>query len=441
MMHKGKFLLWFSNLQASIGYIPALLTFAAVILSSLIVWLDRAFESQINQYIPWLFGGSADAARGLLSTIATSLITVISIAFSITIIALQQAAANYSPRVLRTFTSDKGNQIVLGMYLATFTYSLLVLSTVRSESTNGGFVPSTSIAVAIALTLICLGLLIYFINKMYNSLQAIDIIKKIHKDIQNQFDTLYPERIGESAGEELSAQQIFGKLKQSKKQCIVYADKAGFVATVNEEILAQIKTRQITWIYVPKFIGDFVNQGDILAIIDNLEYSKELENIIKQAIEINSVRSIIKDPSFGFRQLVDVALRAISPSINDPTTAEYALRYMGDNLRLLAQRKFPDNRRTFPDSSVHFILNYTKWEDYIELTFKQLRREAVAESHLLHVMIDVLASIAKMCISENRKEPIRKQLLLIEETVRASDFIKSDKSSLLKKIKKKLEEL
>lgn len=429
MNHENKLLFWFSRLRTSIGYIPSIMTVGAIILALLLTWIDEIFFNEINKSVPWLFGGSPDAARNILSTIAGSLISVISIAFSITIIALQQAANQYSPRVLRNFTSDKGNQLVLGIYIATFTYALLVLRTVRSGEEN--FVPELSVAVAFLLTLICLGFLIYFIHKMVNSLQAVEIIKRIHEGIRNELKEVYPEKIGKADTDPKEAKELKDKLQQSKKQLTIFAEKAGFVSLINQEIISEIKNNKIKWVYIPVMTGDFVNHTTPLAIIDNLEESEDVRGIIKRAIEIHDVRSINEDPLFGIRQLVDIALRGISPGTNDPTTAEYALKYMGNNLIFLAQRKLPENQRSFEDNPTKFILNAPSWEDFITLSFTQIRREASDEPWVMHVIVSILAAVGQACPTQERKEPILQELKNIEDMTKKSNMIAFDKKQLL----------
>ncbi|HPL62487.1 MAG TPA: DUF2254 family protein [Syntrophales bacterium] len=188
---KGGFRDYYDELKTRIWFYPAILTAASVVVAFSMVRLDRAYSWELASEAPWLFAGTAEAAWSLLSALATSLITVVSIAFSITIIALQQASSQYSPRVLRTFTSDKGNQVVLGMYLATFVYSLLVLRTVRGG--DDGFVPALSVNAAIFFTLLCLGLLIFFIHRIATSLEVVNIIKRIHEALMKQIENLYPE--------------------------------------------------------------------------------------------------------------------------------------------------------------------------------------------------------------------------------------------------------
>ncbi|MEM5785979.1 MAG: DUF2254 family protein [Syntrophobacteraceae bacterium] len=171
-----------SRVATSLWFLPGVLVLTSSLLAFLFLHLDQEYPLTIGGTIVGFFGGSASGARNLLSTIAGSLITVISMAFSITMVALQQASTQYSPRILRNFTSDRGNQVVLGTYLATFIYSLLVLRVIRADQEDSSaYVPALSISFAIFLAVVCSGLLIYFINHIASSLQAEHLVESIHK--------------------------------------------------------------------------------------------------------------------------------------------------------------------------------------------------------------------------------------------------------------------
>lgn len=227
--------------RESIGFIPAILVVGAIALAFGMVTIDQVYFEEVRREVPWLFGGTADAARGLLSTIAGAMITVVSISFSVTIVALQQASSQYSPRVLRTFTSDKLNQIVLGMYIATFVYALLVLRSVRTEVSDidgSGFVPALSVVVAIILALICLGLLIVFIHRITQSLQVAEIIRRVHGDLVQQIEVLYPEQIGEPVADPASAVHVRPDLERATLRTQFVLIRSGlFVMSMRKRLL------------------------------------------------------------------------------------------------------------------------------------------------------------------------------------------------------------
>ena len=181
-MHK-RMLSWWFDWQQSLWFLPAILTVVSTVLALSLVRLDQSLALAPRGNYTWAFGGGAFGARGVLEAIAGSMITVTGTVFSITIVALQLASSQFSPRVLRTFTSDRGVQIVLGVFVGTFTYCLLVLRSVRSElEHNSAFVPSVSVTVAVVLALLSIGCLIYYIHHVARSIQVAIVAKLVAED-------------------------------------------------------------------------------------------------------------------------------------------------------------------------------------------------------------------------------------------------------------------
>lgn len=429
----GKLQTVWEKANDSLWLLPSILVVLAVLVSSLLLWLDAVYYDAIRQALPWLFSGTADAARGLLSTIATSVITVVSIAFSLTMVALQQVASQYSPRVLRTFTSDRGNQFVLGMYVATFTYALLVLRSVRTADEGGAaFVPTLSITAGLLFTLICLGLFIYYIHKVAQSLQVITIINRIHNDLVKQIDTLFPQKTGKAVDVKTVTVQT---LKQNKKSYFVKAVMTGFVRKIDEQSLAHLHAKNLQWIAIKPQIGSFVTKGDIIAELNRAdEENQTLFKAIQNTVVLDKQRSAEQDPLFSIQQLSDIALKAISPGINDPTTAEHCLFYLGDALARLGAREFPPNIQTFENNAIKLILNRPLWEEYVEHSFGQIRREADDEVHVTTTLLKVFHMLAIHIAPSNRTTPIKNQLIEIRRTMNKRPIHNSDKKALLQQI-------
>ena len=420
------------KINTGFWFLPSISVALSVGLSFILLSIDSIYVSRMGLSVAGLFGGTADAARVLLSTIAGSLITVISIAFSITIVALQQASTQYSPRVLRSFTKDKGNQAVLGTYLGTFIYALLILRSVRAaDSAAAEFVPALSITVGLALTLACMGLLIYFISHIASSLQIENIIKRIHEDLVGQIEDLYPDKLGAAADVETSGEELFEQLKGFHETLVVKTPKSGFVRAIDSRPLEGFADQAIPTVFVRAAVGDFVVFGETVAEISvGRESARARADDLADAIIIDHERSVNQDALFEIGQLVDIALRALSPSVNDPTTAEYCLFRLTDALCQLASREFPSNKRTFDSGPTVFIFNRPGWPEFVDVAYSQIRRAAADDVHVTGVLVRQLAKLMRYAPDGNRVEAITRQLIEIREILGRQVFSKRETATL-----------
>lgn len=413
--------LW-ENVRSSLWFLPSILVVLALIVSSLLIEFDVRLAERQSKLIPWLFSGTADAARALLSTIAGSLISVISIAFSLTIIALQQAATQFSPRVLRTFTASRVNQLVLGAYTATFIYALLVLRTVRSADQGAPFVPALSVTIAVGLALLCLGLLIYFIHHTSQALQVSVIIDQIRMDLIEQLEALYPTQLAESSDDPLPTHEIVDALPPAPT-CSIHAASTGFVRNVDEQALLALPLDYVEWLCVRPQVGQFVSRGSTLVVLIGVDSApKHVDHVIQNAIVLDNERSLHQDPLFGIRQLVDIALKALSPGINDPTTAEYVLHHLGAALGGLATCQFPPNVQIAANGQTKILLNLPTWADYVEAAFNQIRREAQDDVQVTRTLLHVLAMLAERVPNDARALPLQQQVASIRRSIEEQEW-------------------
>ncbi len=424
------------NINSTLWFVPAVLIALAIALSSVLIQLDVALLAHqgAHSVLPWLFSGTADAARSVLSTIAGSLITVISIAFSLIIIALQQASAQFTPRVLRSFTADRGNQVVLGMYIATFVYALLVLRTVRNASQDRSqveFIPSLSVTVAIVLAIVCLGLLIYFIHHTSQSLQVSVILDRVRTDLNGQIDALYPDRNTGIIIDQPPVSLVIAMLPAIGTRHRIHSERTGFIRTIDEDAIRAAPLDAVHWLWVRRQVGEFVTTGGILAECSaDMPPDAQVSRCVRDAFIIDDRRSINQDPLFGVRQLVDIALKGLSPGINDPTTADYAMYHLGDALGRLADRTIPPVGKIAEGGTTRIYFTRPTWDDFVEATFSQIRRAATSQVQVLQTMLDVLADIAVHVPPGSRSEAIRRQVAEIRRIVARAEWSEADTQSL-----------
>ena len=249
---KLKLLKFYDTVMESFWFLPSVMALLAAGFALGSVALDHKIGSQWVQDIAWIWSGGADGARSVLSVIAGSVMTVVSIVFSITVTALAQTSSHYGPRVLRNFTSDRANQFVLGTFIATFVYCLLVLRTVRSFN-EISFIPYLSVNVGIGLSLASLAVLIFFIHHVSQSIQAEHLIAGVGEDFQRLLPHLFPDRIGQETDD-------CGVLseEQWEKSGEVVSSSNGYVQRVDESQIMQLATRHDLVLRLERRPGDFV---------------------------------------------------------------------------------------------------------------------------------------------------------------------------------------
>lgn len=378
-------------LRSAFWALPALITAAMIGLAILLVEIDRASGADGTD---WAFSGDAEAARGILSTVAGSLITVAGLSFSITIVTLQLVSGQFTPRALRGFLSDRINQSVAGAFVGTFAYCLIVLRSIRSEEPDGsdGFVPALAVSSAIALALGALALLLLFIHHMGQLIQVSNITAQIARATLAAAGRLYPEAFGaesEGAGARLERWREEGAPDR------VEPARPGYVRRIDEERVAEALPDGARALIAVQ-PGRFVTEGAAaVEVWPAGRLTAEGRNALRDAVEVESERDLEQDVGFGIRQLADIALRALSPGVNDPTTAVTCIGYLQAVLERLAARGFPANLRVLPDRGLELVASRASFSDHAEEAFGELGLATAPLPRVAAALQEALAAVAR----------------------------------------------
>lgn len=323
------------SLRSSFWFVPALIVLASVALAAGMVAMDRALDGAPGERWPALFASDADGARELLAIIAGSMITVAGVVFSITIAALAQAASQYTSRVLRNFMRDRGNQAVLGVFLGVFAYCLVVMHAITPDSQQG-FVPLVAVVVGLLLSLVAVAFLVYFIHHVAAEVQSGQVARSIALETLHTMDELLPEPLAEG-GDEPPPDP--GGLHWHP----VAAPAIGYIEGVDLDALAGFAREHGVVVRMERWVGDFCTPDRPIASVAAPGNARlpEHEGMRRLAslFAVDSYRAIEQDVAFGIRQLVDVALVALSPANTDSTTAITALDHLSVVLQRLAGRR------------------------------------------------------------------------------------------------------
>ncbi len=350
-----------SRLVSGYWFIPGGIVVAASAIALGLMELDSRLVADGR---PIGFTGGPESARALLSSIASSMLTLTALVFSVTIVVLQLASGQFSPRVLRTFLRDPRSQTTLGVFLATFLYALIVLRGVRGDGgTVDRFVPGISVGVSFALVVISVAFFVQYIHNITTSIRVIEIIDRISKETAAAIERVHPaDRQSADAGPPSLA----------APSATVCAATRGVVTSVNVERLCRIAKRADVCLVVVPRVGDFVAAGMPLVEVHGDGDGVD-DDRVRRAISLAKERQLDEDPAFGFRQLVDIAERTLSPGVNDPTTAVQCLDHLHDLLRRLAHRPLPSRVTRTAQGGAGVVVSGPTWDDYVALAVDEIR--------------------------------------------------------------------
>lgn len=334
------------DLRTSMWFIPMLMVAGAILLAYGCIAIDTASTAEFARHYPQPFAGGTDSIRMMLSAIATSMVTVSGITFSLTISSLAQVSGQLTARVLRNFTSSVTNKLVLGFFVGLFVYCLIVMRTIRiKDDADGPFMPALSVFMAMVLAIVGVGVLIYFIHYVALSIQASTVVSSVADETLETIDKLYPNPLAADADEILPTfQPIDGNLSVQ----LVTANTNGYVQLIDEQKLAQFAADQSITVRVDAGTGDFVTQQSPLVSLIGFGQTVDESTLktINRAFTIRPSRTVDAEIAFGIRQLVDIALKALAPSADDTTTAVLALDYLSAVLARLVQRQLQPTTAT-----------------------------------------------------------------------------------------------
>lgn len=414
---KVRLLKFWDSLRSSYWFIPALMTLGALGAAVGTGFLDARLGDEWIREVPWLYANKPDGARAVLSTIAGSMITVAGVVFSITMAAVVYASGQYGPRLLSNFMRDRGNQVTLGTFIATFIYCLQVLRTIRSRdeiggsffepiSYEGGFVPHIGMLGALALTLASIGVLIYFINHVPSSIHISNVIGEIGKELRATIEKRFPERFGRGVGEEEERPEVPDGLGDGWGR--VEADGSGYVQAVDENALFRQAHAHDLIVRIRSRPGDFVRPGKELVEVYPEEHATEAVcDEIRLAFAWGRRRSPAQDYMFLVDELVEIAARALSPGVNDPFTAIGCLDWLGGAVAAFASREEPDPLRLDDDGRLRVIARPTTFPEFVDAAFGQLRPYVASDRNASLHFLGVLGDLATTVEGDARREILR----------------------------------
>ena len=388
--------LWL-DLNSSLWFLPGLIVAGSVALALGLVELDKQFGGNWISGYPRLFGVEPAGSRDMLSAVAGSMITVAGIVFSIVIVALSLTSTQYTPRILRNFMRDQINQVVLGVFVGIFTYCIVVLRTIRGGDDDQVFVPSIAVVTGVLLALVGIGFLIYFIHHIAVSIQASTIIAEVYDETIAVVDELFPHRMGENAPEE--ELENLEKFSLGANWQTIRSTQTGYIQNIDIEGLLKFTRQREIILKMEHGVGEFIVAGAPLASVTgaarntDLKIDQETTEKLNGIYSIDNFRTVDQDVAFGIRQIVDIVMKALSPGVNDTTTAVISIDYLTAICSHLAAHPFPSRFR-FAENRLQVIARRPSFEDLIDLAFNQTRQNATNNVAIILRILHALEQIA-----------------------------------------------
>jgi uncharacterized membrane protein len=373
---------WWQEKRSSFWFVPAVMVLDAVVLATVLIMVDATAGLQIVERWPLLFGAGAAGARGLLTAVAGSMITVAGVVFSITLVAISLTSSQYTSRVIRNFMRNRVNQVVLGVFVG-------------------------------------IAFLIYFIHHISMSIQASNIIASAAQETLSAVDHLFPKGLDEDAkkfgtDEDTDGTPAMSPMNQS--WFAIPARKTGYIESIEMNALLDAARKHGTVLRMERCIGEFVVEGTPLVSVSGpFDADDRTTAGINELYIISRQRTVEQDPAFGIRQIVDIALKALSPGINDTTTAVICVDYLSAILIRLAPRRIAASH-LMDQGELRVIVRGPSFGSLLAEAFDQIRQNAEGNVAVMSRMLEVLQTIAGLTAGPIRRRAVREQVQCIAES-------------------------
>jgi len=418
-------------LRTNLWVVPGFEVVGAVALFVVTLALDRAAYRGVFTLPPWVISGTADAARQILTAIAAAVITVVGVVFSIILVTLTLASTQFGPRMLRNFIRDRGTQLTLGTFVATFVYAVLVLVSI-GPGPHGDFVPHIGVTTTLALMVADLAVLIYFIHHIATSIQLPQVIASIAKDlseaitVQGEADLpgappRQPDN-GPSSAELLTRMEAGGG--------VVRATASGYVQFIRLQSLVRFAEEANAVISLNHRPGHFIVQGHPIATVWPPEAADEVSEALGRAHITGPYRTLTQDVSFGIDQLVEIAIRALSPAVNDTFTALTCVDWLGDNLCKIVKKWHPTRVYRDEHGLVRVIAAHPTYERLVQRAFEKIRQASNGMPAVMIRQLDALAKIMMETANTRQRRVLLEQAEMIQRASERSVAEEADRADV-----------
>ena len=383
-------------LRSSLWFVPVVCVVVGGLLSLGTIAIDRAFGYQA---IPSRLIGDPDAVIAILSTVAASMVSLTALVLTITMVVVQLAMGQFSPRIVQRILRDKPSQLAIGLFVATFVHSILAVREVSDDPTDA-HVPGIAVVTAFVLVLISIAVLVLYVHHIGLALRVSSLIELVGNETRKLIDRTYPlsDRPGDA----------------STRSDDVRARDSGVITSIGTRALVREAERAGCVLELVPALGEFVPAGATLFRLTGSSADLD-EGRVRRAIVVDEERNLDEDVAYGLRLLVDIAQRSVATSAADPTTAVQAIDRVHDVLRQLALRDIPDGRYFDSRGELRLIIPAMSWNAYVQLAFDEIRLSGSSSPQVSRRLVAALTDLLAIA-PPDRKPILEYELALIRDT-------------------------
>ena len=394
----------FSRLSRGLWFVPLACVLAGVALSIGTIAIDKAFDYEL---IPHWISGGPEAAMEILGTVAASMVSLAALVLTITMVVVQLAMGQFSPRIVQRILEDKPSQLAIGIFVGTFAHAMLAL---REVQTHGqGVVPGLAVVVAFVLVIVSIMVLVWYVHHIGRSLRVSALIELVGTDTRKLLDTVYADR---------------GVTPRFQRPTLC-APRSGVITQIDHEALVEVAESGECVLKLVPALGEFVPAGGPLFEISGKPERLDAGAAVR-SIRLGLERTLDQDMAYGLRMLVDIAERSLSDGpFLDPTTAVQAIDRLYDCLRQLAPRPFPDGTYRDKKGAVRLVTSSRTWEDYVHLAFDEIRIAGAGSPQVARRLRAALEDLLAVAPQE-RKQCLQEQLHLLQSGAQGAIAERSD---------------
>lgn len=445
--------LW-QELIGSYWFIPTACVIAGILLAPILVTIDQHFDRETVREITFAFTGDDDAARAIMTSIAGAVLGVAGTTFSITIAVLSMASSQFGPRLLRNFLTDTPNQFVLGAFIGTFSYSLLVLKSIHKYDVAFG-VPQLAVTFGIIMAIICALLLVYFVQHMVHAIQASHVIQNASNDAINNIHYWYGDYCDIQHQRDVEQHDV--EQFHQWQATPIYPPQSGYLQHIYLEALITLTQEYGGVVHLQSNLGDYVTDKNVIGHF----YQRPTDHpsnrqktatpqlaVVPRApdgmfwqrfagcIRIEQRLAHSNDIAYSLGQMTEIAVRALSPGINDPKTAVNCVQSLTSCLSIMMRRQPPspyhfyvpaEHRDKPPYTAIPkqlvaqqrvailTVVTYTpKISEFINTSLGEIRRYAAADAMVLKALCQAMVNLNYACINQAQQQTLLHELQLIE---------------------------